>query len=105
MTRRSLGGVAATLAFIGLLACGERDRAGAARAATACDSTRVVSVALDSIDRIYRFKSSIHQFADDSSGFRVVTWPTPGQNVLDGMAIVLVNHDCRIVRLTPTDSA
>jgi hypothetical protein len=105
MTLRSSGPVPAILALVGLLACGDRDHAAAARAASECDSTRVVSVALDSIDRVYRFKSSIHQFADDSSGFRVVTWPTPGQNVLDGMAIVLVNHDCRIVRLTPTDSA
>ena len=105
MTLRSLLQVVAILSFFGVLACSQRGQAGGARAVIACDSTRVVSVVLDSINHVYRFKSSIHQFADDSTGFRVVTWPTPGQNVIDGMAIVLVNHDCRIVRLTPTDSA
>ena len=105
MIRRLVALVASLSALVGGLGCGARDRAGAASVGIACDSTRAVRIALDSMGQVYRFKSSVHRYGRDATGLRVVTLPTPGQSVRDGMAIVLVDHACRISRLTLTDSA
>jgi hypothetical protein len=47
------------------------------------------------------------RFERDSAGVRIVTWPDrrAGAMVVDGMAIVRVGLNCRIVSLVQTDSA
>lgn len=80
------------------------DAAGPTRA---CDSARAARVALDSLARLDPFRSAVLRFARDTAGARIVTWPVqpPRGRITDGMAIVRVGHDCRIVSLFRTDSA
>jgi hypothetical protein len=71
----------------------------------AADSTRAVGVALDTLGRLDRFRSVVYGVRRDSGSFRIVTMPAPEESVLDGMAIVRVGPDCRVVSLVQTDSA
>lgn len=87
-------------------AVGRMDRGSLARAATpSCDSAQAARVALDSLAQLDPFPSAVYRFESDSLGVRIVTWPTSGQLVLDGMAVVRIDRACRIVSLIQTDSA
>jgi hypothetical protein len=103
-----LKGAACALA-IGLWACGGVSQ-GADQStgrATPCDSARAARVALDSLARLDRSPSAVLRFERDSAGVRIVTLPDRQANatVRDGMAIIRVGPNCRIVTLVQTDSA
>jgi hypothetical protein len=114
--------LAVTLGLFATVGCApgsrpsDSDTIQAVQDLTACtrpfDSVRVVRIALDTVDATHRehgatFQSAILRFEPDSAAgrVRIVTVPTPGQTVLDGMAVVLLDCDGRVFDLVLTDSA
>ena len=98
----------AMLAPIGAGAgCKASERAVAQRGsmATGCDSARAATIVLDSVKRLTAFPSIVYRFGQDSGGTRIVTYPAPGQVILDGAGVARLDAACRITSLTFTDSA
>jgi hypothetical protein len=54
--------------------------------------------------RLYPFASKVYRLTPDGGRFRVVTAPASA-NVLDGMGVVEVGQDCRVVSAIQRDSA
>jgi hypothetical protein len=77
----------------------------AAGDAAGCDSALAARVALDSLGRLDPFRSAVLRFQRDTAGFRIVTSPADSGSRTDGMAVVRVGRDCRVVALVQTDSA
>ena len=99
-----------TGATIGIAACGSASDQPVRRTVAACtggsdDSSAAVSVAIDTLSKLDSFRSEVLRYAHDSTGFRIVTIPAAGQHLVDGMAIVVLDSQCRIVSLVQTDSA
>jgi hypothetical protein len=70
-----------------------------------CDSARAARVAIDSLTKVDPYRSRVLRFNRDSLGVRIVTMPDSGSAVTDGMAVIRVNDQCRIISLVQTDSA
>ena len=73
--------------------------------ATGCDSARAATIVLDSVKRLTAFPSIVYRFEQDSGGTRIVTYPAPGQLILDGAGVARIDAACRITSLAFTDSA
>jgi hypothetical protein len=73
--------------------------------ATGCDSARAATIVLDSVKRVTAFPSIVYRFEPDSGGTRIVTYPAPGQRILDGAGVARLDAACRITSLAFTDSA
>jgi len=88
-------------------ACARADNHGrlAACKGGADDSALAAFVALDTLNRSDPFNSVILRYSRDSTGFRIVTMPAPGRHILDGMAIIRLTPECRIISVVKTDSA
>lgn len=72
------------------------------------DSARLARIALDSANRASQFISEVLRYEPHGDSIRIVTMPDPRRNqlrVIDGMAIIWLRPDGRILRLTWTDSA
>lgn len=69
------------------------------------DSSAVAALALDTVSKIVQMPSRVLRFGQDSMGFRLVTIPDPTTRVTDGMAIVRIDTQCRILSVVVTDSA
>lgn len=70
------------------------------------DSTRLTHIALDSANRASGFISEVLRYERHGDSIRIVTMPDQRRNrVTDGMAIIWLRRDGRILRLTWTDSA
>ena len=94
---------------VGLAGCAQRAdvRESVERRATAAiDSARVTRAALDSANHASRFISEVLRYETHGDSVRIVTMPDQRKNpMLDGMAVIWVRRDGRILRLTWTDSA
>ena len=73
--------------------------------ATGCDSARAATIVLDSLRLLMPFPSIVYRFERDSTGTRIVTYPAPGQLILDGAGVARIDAACRITSLVLTDSA
>jgi len=69
------------------------------------DSAHAVQIALDTLSNRVSWTSVVARYSHDSLGFRVVTMPTPGTSVLDGMGIIRLDAECHVLSLVVTDSA
>src|SRR5690349_11660426 len=94
---------------VGLAASDQRthlEEKGARRTAAAIDSAHLARVALDSTNRASHFVSEVLRYELHGDSVRIVTMPDHRKNpILDGMAIIWLRRDGRILRLTWTDSA
>jgi len=105
---RVAAGVCLVLALIacsGIRGSRVADSGGGACTGGPEDSSKAAHVVLDTLQKLDGFPSAIYRFAKDSSGFRLVTSPAPGQVIIDGMAIVRLDPRCQIVSIVQTDSA
>ena len=103
--RRSLVVVLCALGAAGCAPSPDPSGAPAECRAGPADSARAVAIALDTLHRLDRFQSVVNGVRRDSGSFRIVTMPAPDEHLLDGMAVVRVGPDCRVVSLIQTDSA
>jgi len=94
--------------FAGLPACGQSARRPeqAVRSGLEADSARLAHIALDSANRSSGFISKVFRYEPHGDSIRIVTIPDQrGGRVIDGMSIIWLRRDGRILRLTWTDSA
>ena len=86
---------------------GRTSRRDAGASEPACDSTRAVNIAIDSLITVDHFKSKVYRFEHDSAGTQVVTIPNMPNtsSIVDGMAVIRIDGSCRITSLVRTDSA
>lgn len=92
---------------VAVAACSASDKPASRRnsGGAGCDSAKAAQVALDSLRRLHSFASVLDRFERDSDAVRIVTYPAPGQPILDGAAIIRINPACRITSFVQTDSA
>jgi len=70
------------------------------------DSARMAHIALDSANRASGFISKVFRYEPHGDSIRIVTIPDQhGGRVIDGMSIIWIRRNGRILRLTWTDSA
>lgn len=70
------------------------------------DSMRMTHIAFDSANRASGFISEVLRYEPHGDSIRIVTMPDQRRNrIIDGMAIIWLRRDGRILRLTWTDSA
>ena len=81
-------------------------RMPAATAPATADSAALARAALDTVDRASGFVSEILRYELHGDSVRIVTMPDQQRNVIiDGMAVIWLRRDARVLRVTFTDSA
>jgi hypothetical protein len=80
--------------------------APSASAPVPADSASLARAALDTVDRASGFASEILRYELYGDSVRIVTMPDQRRNVIiDGMAVIWLRRDARVLRVTFTDSA